>query len=218
MPTQYNQDAIEEARRLYCKFGGKNLEAVEREMQKKYPKWRKHLLLDRGKGKNERLGWITKYGFEKSLEIHLKTLMTAVADDTQNLYIGIKSVREALQLKVSGKDPSKDELYQYRDFCKLEIEARKALDLSRDNLETFVSGYEKLMIWTADIDPDLARGLAKIGDQLTELAKAHYGENETLDGGAGPDPDGIGEQPHPGEDTGGSGIRPIERALKLVEK
>jgi hypothetical protein len=40
--TRYNQDAIELARSLYCKYGGKNLDAVQREMRKAgYPGWLK---------------------------------------------------------------------------------------------------------------------------------------------------------------------------------
>jgi hypothetical protein len=145
--TRYNQEAIDLARSLYCKYGGKNLDAVQRDMRKAgYPKWTKQTLFDKGREDtpNYRMGWITKYGFDNSLKLHLEKLVESVNDDEQGLYIGIKTARKELEKKVVGKNPTKDELYQYRDFCKLEIEARKALDLSRDNLETFVSGYEKL--------------------------------------------------------------------------
>jgi len=218
MPKQYGQEAIEEARRLFCKYGGKNYDAIEREMQKKWPSWRKGLLPDKGKGKDARLGWIARYGFDNSLEIHTKTLMTAVADDTQNLYLGIKTVRQKLQLKVVGDSPTKDQLYQYRDYCNLEIAARKALDLTRDNLETFVSGFEKLMIWLADIDPELARGLAKNGDRLVEAAKAHYGEEAALDEGTDPGENEGSEPADAGENGLDNRPGPVDRALKLVEK
>jgi hypothetical protein len=152
---RYNQEAIELARSLYCKFGGKNLDAVQREMRKAgYPNWTKQTLFDKGRENtpNYREGWVTKYGFDNSLKLYTEKLVESVNDDEQDLYMGIKNVRKELQKKVVG-NATKDEIYQYRDFCKLEIEARRNLDLSRDNLETFVAGYEKILGWLGEIDP-----------------------------------------------------------------
>jgi hypothetical protein len=193
--TRYNQDAIELARSLYCKYGGKNLDAVQREMRKAgYPGWLKTYLFDKGRDgtAHYRMGWITKYGFDNSLRMHLEKLVESVNDDEQDLYVGIKATRKELQKKITGKAATKDELYQYRDFCKLEIEARKNLDLSRDNLETFVSGYEKLTDWAP---PDLKKLLVKYGEKLVEMAQAHYGKSEEVDDGASPGEDEGGEQP-----------------------
>lgn len=181
MPTQYDQETIELCRSLYLKYGGKNHDAIEREMQKEFPGWRKQNLVDRGKGKDERLGWINRYGFDNSLKIHTEKLTTAVNDDTQDLYIGIRDVRKSLQTEVASSRADRDKVYQYRDFCKLEIEARKALDLSRDNLETFVSGYEKLINWLSEIDKPAAKLLVQHGETLIERAKAHYGDTEKID-------------------------------------
>lgn len=178
MPIQYSQEAVDYCRQLYCKYGGRNYEAIERDMQKVYPGWRKQNLLDRGKGKNARIGWVNTYGFDNSLKIHLQKLTESVNDDEQDLYLGIKTIRKRMQTKCEGDSATKDDIYQYRDFCKLEIEARRNLDLTRDNLETFVAGYEKLTIWLSEIDQDAARALVKNGEQLTELAKAHYGKTE----------------------------------------
>ena len=191
----YNEEAIEICRKLYCKYGGKNLDAIEREMRKQYPSWRKKYLFDQGKegSRHFRFGWVTKWGFDNSLKIYLQKLTESVNDDEQDLYIGIRTVRKAMQLKVVGKSASKDDIYQYRDFCKLEIEARRNLDLSRDNLETFVAGYEKLLTWSTDIDKELTRLLIKHGEKLAELAQAHYGKAETDDDGAGDREDEGGE-------------------------
>lgn len=192
---QYSNEAIEFARKLYCKYGGKNFDAIEREMQQQWPGWRQQNLRDRGKGANAKLGWISRYGFEKSLRIYTERLVESVNDDEQDLYIGIKKVRQELQRLVESGEAKKDEIYQYRDFCKLEIEARKNLDLSRDNLETFVSGYEKLLMWLGELDPAAAKMLIKHGDKLTALATAHYGKTETDFDGAGDREDEGGEQP-----------------------
>lgn len=187
---RYNQDAIELARSLYCKFGGKNLEAVQREMRKAgYVRWDKKTLFDKGREDtpNYRMGWINKYGFDNSLRLHLEKLVESVNDDEQDLYLGIKALRKRLQLRVARErvldDTAKHELYQYRDFCKLEIEARRNLDLSRDNFETFVSGYEKLVNWLTEIDPKTAKGLVANGERLAELAQTHYGKTEEIDAG-----------------------------------
>lgn len=197
MGKAYPQEAIEEARKLYCRHGGKNHDAIEAGMRKAgYVGWKKQLLYDKGRPgtKDERNGWVVRFGFDTSLKIHIEKLVTGVNDDEQDLYLGIRTVRKEMQKKVAGGAPTKDELYQYRDFCKLEIEARRNLDLSRDNFETFVSGYEKLIGWLADLDPAAAKMVIKHGDRLSELAQAHYGKPEEDDDGTGP-----------GEDEGGDG-------------
>jgi hypothetical protein len=195
--TRYNQDAIELARKLYCKYGGQNLEAVEREMRKAgYPGWRKGYLFDKGREGTTyyREGWITKHGFENSLRLYTVKLVESVNDDEQDLYIGIKNTRKILADRIAGGKGTKDDLYAYRDFCKLEIEARRNLDLSRDNLETFAASYEKILTWSTDIDKKLASLLVKHNERFMELAAAHYGQKETVD-----------DRTEPGEDEGGSG-------------
>lgn len=184
MRVSYNEEAWEYCRLLYCRYGGRNFPAIEREMQKRYPSWRQTNLFDRGKGKNAKLGWVNRFGYERSLQQYNERLVEKVNDDEQELYIGIKAVRKTLQTKVASGKATKDELYSYRDFCKLEIEARRNLDLSRDNLETFVAGYEKLLTWLSEIDAGAAKQLVKHGEKLAEMAQVHYGKAETDDGGA----------------------------------
>lgn len=198
---RYNEKAIELARSLYCKHGGQNLDAVERGMRKAgYPKWNKKTLFDKGRENtpNYRMGWIAKHGFENSLRIWTEKLVESVNDDEQDLYLGIRTVRKELQKKVVAGNATKDELYQYRDFAKLEIEARRNLDLSRDNLETFVAGYEKMLSWLREIDPAAAKLVVKNGDKLAELAAAHYGKTEADDVGAGDRENEGGDGPHAG--------------------
>ena len=200
MGVRYGPEAIELCRKLYLKYGGINHVAIEAEMRKTYPGWSKTNLCERGKRKGqERLGWIVIYGFENSLKLHLQKLTEAVNDDEQDLYIGIREARKRMQLKVQGTEASKDDIYQYRDFCKLEIEARRNLDLSRDNLETFVSGYEKLVMWLGEIDPAATKLLIKHGQRLADLAAAHYGKPEEINDGAGPGADAGSERPGEGQ-------------------
>lgn len=195
MPRQYPNEAVELCRSLFCKYGGKNYEAIEREMRLQYPGWSKANLDDRHAKdrKNQRLGWITKFGFENSLRLHLQKLTEKVNDDEQDLYLGIKTIRKQLQAEALGKNAGKDVRREYREYCKLEIEARRNLDLSRDNLETFVAGYEKLMMWLTELDSQAAKMLLKHGERLIEMAKAHYGKAETDDDGTGDRADEGGE-------------------------
>lgn len=195
MPKPYDKKAIELCRKFYCERGGKNHDLIEQDMRKAgYAGWQKANLHDRGRN-HERMGWITRYGFERSLEIYNQGLIAAVNSDEQDLYQGIKRVRQTLQKEVDNGEATKDEIYQYRDFCKLEIDARKNLDLSRDNLETFVAGYEKLVMWLGEIDAKAAAIVVKHGDRLAELAAAHYGKEGDIDSRAIDRTDESGEQP-----------------------
>lgn len=195
MSARYDQEAIELCRKLYCKYGGANHAAVEAEMRKVYGGWRKNLLHDRGKGDQARLGWITKFGFENSLRIHVQKLVESVNDDEQDLYLGIKTIRKQLQVEAIGRGADAAVRREFREYAKIEIEARRNLDLTRDNLDTFVSGYEKQMVWAAGIDTELAKLLIKHGPRFAELAEAHYGKTQTEFDGASNREDESGGEP-----------------------
>lgn len=192
---QYSNEAIEFCRQLYCKYGGKNHPAIEREMQKQWPAWQRQNLVNRGKGDKERLGWIDRYGFDNSLRLHMERLTEKVNDDEQDLYLGIKTIRKQLQHEAIARNAGKDARREFREYAKLEIEARRNLDLSRDNLETFVAGWEKLLRWLGEIDPAAAKVLVKHGEKLAELAAAHYGKAESDYDGAEFDEDEGGDEP-----------------------
>lgn len=183
MPKRYPQKAVEKARELYCKFGGKNFDQIELEMRKTYPEWREQNLHSRGKGKNARLGWIIEYNFEKSLEEYLKTQPSALTDDVQNLYLGIKKVRESLQEKVIDGKGTRDDIYAFRDYANLEMKARDKLDLEKDNFETFVVIFEKLLAWLPDIDEAAAKAFLSgdVAERILEKARIEYGESEEIE-------------------------------------
>lgn len=183
MPKTYDEEAIKLCRTLYCKYGGKNLDAIEKEMrQAGYVGWRKSILFNRGKVEttNWREGWIDKYGFRNSLQEYVKTEILAVTDDVQKLYLGIKSVRETLEEKVKSKQFTRDDLFAYRDFCKLEMEARQKLDLAKDNYESFVTCFEKLLAWLPEIDEKVALAFLSgdFAEQVLERARIEYGEEK----------------------------------------
>lgn len=185
MPKTYNQDAVELARKLYCKYGGRNLDAIQKEMRLAgYVNWQKSTLFNRGdhEKKTFRFGWIEKFGFDKSLQEWLKTSIVAVTDDVQKLYLGIKSVREKLEEKVKNPDEgsTRDDIYAYRDFCKLEMDARQKLDLAKDNYESFVACFEKMLAWLPDIDEKAAVAFLSgdTAERMLEKARIEYGEEK----------------------------------------
>ncbi|QQS33506.1 MAG: hypothetical protein IPM50_02675 [Acidobacteriota bacterium] len=197
MPKKYSSEAHEYCRELYLKYGGGSHQLIERDMRKAgWAGWRRENLYDKGYGEHERLGWITRFGYERSLKIHTEQLVEKVLDDVQDLYVGIKNVRKSLQEKVDAGTAGKDEIYQYRDFCKLEIEARKNLNLTEDNFETFVAGFEKLCGWLGEIDAKAAERLIANGEQLTQMAAAHYGKQpDEIDSRAGNGANEGGDEP-----------------------
>lgn len=180
MPKQYDQEAIEFCRQLYCKHGGKNFDAIETEMQARYPSWSKQNLIGRGKSGDARLGWIDEHNFDKSLEEYLKTQVAAVTDDVQKRYLGIKGVCDRLEKKVENGNASRDDIYSYRDFCKLEMEYRLKLDLQKDSYESFAAGLENLLAWLPEID-EKAAAVFLSGDTVEQIlarARAEYGKQE----------------------------------------
>lgn len=183
MPKTYNQEAVELARKLYCKYGGKNYDAIQKEMRLAgYVGWQKSTLFNRGKDENKtyRVGWIEKFGFENSLQEFVKTQVFAVTDDVQKLYLGIKAVRENLQTKATGKEATRDDFYAFRDFAKLEMDARAKLDLAKDNYESFATCFEKMLAWLPDIDEKAALAFLSgdTAERVLERARIEYGEEK----------------------------------------
>ena len=174
--TIYNQDAISECRILFCKYGGKNLNAIEREMRVQYPSWTKQRLFDHGKGKNARLGWITKYGFDKSLELHQQNQIGAVENADERRYNAVVKLADTYQEKALQGDEKAVGL-----FIKLtdqQIELRNKLDLSSGNFETFVEVFERIVLWAKEIDTELAKLFYRRKDEFIERAVAHYGTSD----------------------------------------
>lgn len=201
MPKPYGQEAIDLCRSLYCKYGGKNHDAIQAEMRKAgYAGWQKANLHDRGKEGTSRwrMGWIGKYGFDESLKTHVRLLVDNVKNDDQRDYLKLQELCSRLESKALNPDAKKDDLYIYRDFFRLKLEMKTKLEVSRDNFETFVDCYEKLVGWLAQIDSKTAKMLVKHGEKLAELAQAHYGKTEGFDSGTIPEPDESSDGPAAG--------------------
>ena len=175
MSREYPSEAVELARKLYCQYGG-NLAQIEKGMKKDYPGWTRRLLNDRGEGKDARHGWITKFGFEKSLELHQQNQIASVENADERRYNAVVKLADTYQEKALQGDEKAVGL-----FIKLtdqQIELRSKLDLSSGNFETFVEAFERIVLWSKDIDVDLAKLFYKRKDEFIEMATAHYGKND----------------------------------------
>lgn len=173
--TVYNEKAITQCRKLFIEFGG-NPSEIEKGMRKAgYAKWSKQLLYDKGEeGKDARLGWISRYGFEKSLELHTTTQINSVQSDDERRYKAIVQLADTYQEKaLNGEEEA---ISTFLKLTGLQIDYRNKLDLSQSNFETFVESFERITIWAKEIDTELAKLFYKRKDAFIEKAAIHYGK------------------------------------------
>jgi len=184
MAAQYPLDAIRQCLRFYLDHNGQQHDLIEKKMQKAgWSGWKKQNLYDRGKGKQTRLGWISKYGFEKALRIHLAQLPTPALNDAQKLVQEVGVVRELLYSEIQATAVSKVEkerLQLHRDYCNLTISALTKVEAAKDTLGAWVHFWERLLDWSVDIDIKLARTLKKHSQALIDRAEEEFGESEEI--------------------------------------
>lgn len=180
MPKQiYNQEAIENCRKFFCEFGG-NPSQIQTAMRKAgFANWQKQLLYDKGEsGKNARLGWITKFGFEKSLQLHLQTKISSIENDDERRYNAVVQLADKYQeLALQGGEAGEKAINVFLKLTDQQIQLRNKLDLSNSNFETFVEAWELITAWAKEIDTELAKLFYKKKDAFIEFAMRHYGEN-----------------------------------------
>lgn len=178
MADRYGPDAVEKARKLYVKYGGGNFAAIEKEMRKDYPNWSLQNLSDRGKGKDARLGWITKFGFDKSLEIDANNRIASVENDDERRYKAVVTLADRYQeLALEGGEAGEKAVDKFIKLTQQQIELRNKLDLSSANFETFVEDFEMIVKWATDIDKELAKLFFRRKDEFIEKARNHFGES-----------------------------------------
>lgn len=177
MPKRYDIEAVTECEKLYLRFNGQQHDRIEHEMRRKWPGWSKQNLYSRG----DKVGWIEKYGWESALKqkIAASSEQGALSFDEQ-LIRDIDHVRQRVkaQLDALGTKVDRDLVYQFRDFCKLIIDARTKLQARSDTLGGFVAFWERLLDWLPDISEKAARELLSVAEQILERAAAEYGETD----------------------------------------
>ena len=147
-------------------------------MRKEFFGWSKQNLYSRG----DKIGWIEKYGWEAALKqkLVISTEQGTLTADEQ-LIRDVEQIRQRVkaQLDATGAGVDRDLVWQFRDLCKLVMEARTKLEARSDTLGGFVTFWERLLDWLPEIDARAARELLKVADAVLERAAAEYGEQES---------------------------------------
>jgi len=182
MAARYDEEAIQKCLRLYLKFNGQQHERIEQEMRKVYPGWRRSYLYTRGQGRNQKIGWVDKFGWEKALALHLAQKPTAALNSAQQLVNEIEGVRTQLyqRIKAQGSNVEKELLQLHRDYSRLSIEALTKVEAARDTLSGWVSFWERLLDWMPDIDFRAAKALVKFNKEILAKAEEEFGESEQM--------------------------------------
>jgi hypothetical protein len=155
MPRSYPDEAIQDCQRLYLKFNGQQHDRIEAEMRKTWPGWSKQNLYTRGKGPNQKIGWIDKYGWDAALKLHLAARSEGSLTEAEQLFQEISEIRRKVfeQLKAAGAMAGRDLIYQHRDYTKLSIDALSKIHGAGNTLDSFVAMWERLLDWLQVISP-----------------------------------------------------------------
>lgn len=141
--------------------------------------WRKQNLYDRGRGKSLKLGWQTRYGFEKALRVYQSQLATPSLNSAQKLVQQIDEVRDRLAADIKVSDEvSEEKARLHLGYVNASIAALTKVHEAKDTLGAWVHFWERLLDWAVDIDAKLARTLAKYSDPLIERAQEEFGETQ----------------------------------------
>lgn len=178
MPRKYPEEAQEYCFRLYLKYNGAQHDRIEAEMQRAgWTAWTKQNLYTRGRGANQKVGWIERFGWDEALKLKVQTSGRAAQTSAEKLFLEIESQRERIKAALDAQGGTdRDLVYQHRDYCKLSVEALQKLEAARDNFDGFVAMYERLLEWLGEISQPALSELLKANEGVTERARRHYGE------------------------------------------
>ncbi|HZT60993.1 MAG TPA: hypothetical protein VFA21_20480 [Pyrinomonadaceae bacterium] len=180
MPHRYSTEAIEHCLSLYLRFNGQSHDLIEAEMRKTWPGWSRQNLCTRGKGKNLKLGWIERYGWEEALRQKIASSGRRASTSAEALYNEIEQVRQRIKAQLDAVGSvDRDLVYQHRDYCKLSIDAMARLEAARDNLVGFVAFWENLLEWLPAISMQAAHELLTVSEKVIERARAEYADGQT---------------------------------------
>lgn len=180
MPRTYSAEAIEDALRLFLKFNGQQHDLLEKEMRKKWPGWSKQNLYTRGSGRDQKIGWIDKYGWEEALRIHLATRPAGLRTAAEQVFHEIEQIRKKLyeEIQTLGANANRDLIYQHCKYASLFMEAETKLRGATSTLEDFAAMWERLLEWLPAISAPALAELLKVAEKVLEKAALEYGETE----------------------------------------
>jgi hypothetical protein len=174
----YDQEAIKKCREYYIKYNA-DAKKIEQAMRQDWSSWSRYNLYDRGKGKELRMGWINKYGFERSMQEALNLRINRIQSDDHRRYEAVVTLADTYQKKALNGEESAVPI-----FLKLtdqQIALRTKLDLGTANFEAFVEAFESIIEWSKDINVKLAREFYRDREEFIRRAKLKYGAEEGKD-------------------------------------
>lgn len=179
MGVRVHPDCIKDAFELYLKYNGERFDLIDDEMRHKgWTNFKSSLnLLNRGKGKNYRDGWIERFGWKKSLEIKIATTGIAAATSAESLLFEVETIRKKIfmELEVKGVGVGqKDLIYQHDKYIARTTEILASLDKARDNYANFVFFLQHLLKAATKISPDLASAICDAEEPLLEWAEREF--------------------------------------------
>lgn len=173
MPRSYPTEAVKECFDLYLKHNGQQHDLIEAEMRRRWPGWSKQNLYSRG----DKIGWIDRYGWEKAHKLKLAAGAQAATTSAETLFSEIEAIRKRLKGEIDAAGVlNRDLIYQHHNYCQLSANLLARRDAARDDLQSFVAAWERLLGWAAEIAPRLASDLINVSGQVMERARAEYGE------------------------------------------
>jgi hypothetical protein len=171
----YNFEAVKRCRKYYIKFNG-DAAKIEKAMRQNWSTWSRENLYDRGQGRELRIGWINKYGFERSLLEALNLRINAVQSDDQRRYEAVVKLGDEYQEKsLQGQEKAVPIFLKLTDQ---QIALRTKLDLGAANFEAFIEAFELIVKWSKEINIKLAKEFYKDREEFIRRARLKYGAKQ----------------------------------------
>lgn len=175
MPTP-PPDQIKAAFELYLKYNGESHDRIEREMRALgYRTFSQKHLINHGKGRRFREGWINRYGWQKALEFKLAFTGTIAVTSAESLLFEVEIIRKQLFHELQGATPVDVEILKQHDrYAARSAQILSKLEAARDNYANFVFFLRHLLSAATNISPELAKAICNAEDALLEWAEREF--------------------------------------------
>lgn len=176
---RHNPDMIKDAFELYLKYNGERFDLIDQEMAKRgWAGFKAHSRLpNRGKDKNFREGWISRYGWQKSLEMKVILAGTVAATSAESLLFEVETIRKKVFMELQERGVGagqKDLVYQHDKYISRTTEILDKLEKARDNYGNFTFFLTHLLKAATQISPALAKELCDAEDALIDWAEKEF--------------------------------------------
>ncbi len=177
--TDLNPEAVKDAFALYLKYNGdpKLFGQIEQDMQRLGWTWfKRSQLKNRGNGEHHREGWISKFGWENSLKLHVASSQRAAETSAESLLFENENIRKSayMEIQMQGVRASKDLIYQHNIYTQNCIKILDKLEAARDNYANFVYFLDALLKAAPGISPALAREIVDAEEGLLDWAEREF--------------------------------------------